>query len=567
MIGLVSVTKAGRTAAERLEQSWLDARTYEGPAAEALPRAFQECDAIVSFLAVGATVRLIAPLLTSKTEDPAVVCVDENLRYAVPVLGAHQGGGNDLARRVANTLGAEPVVTTASDAAGGAGLDEFGADLGFTVEPGSDLAAVGAAILSGDRVTFTADAEWPLPALPPNVVRTDRPEPGIPAVVVTDQKINRNERGAVFRPPSLRVGVGASRGAPAGEIGQLIDDVLGELGVSHNSVRYLATVDAKADEPGLHTAAAMRGWSVVTFPASRLAAVPVPNPSEVVRRAVGTPSVAEAAALLEPGSELIAAKRASAHATVAVARVRPRGRLTVIGIGPGARDLMTPRAVAALRRAAVVAGLDAYLEQVADLLRPGTRVLSSGLGAEQERAAEAVAQARAGHAVALIGSGDAGVYAMGSPALELAGDDIDVIVVPGVTAALAVAAVLGAPLGHDHVMISLSDLHTAWPVIERRIAAAAEGDLVACFYNPASAKRDWQLRRALELLAAHRPPATPVGWVRDASRAGQAASLSTLAEFDPAVVDMHTLVVVGSSRTRIQAGRMVTPRDYKWAGP
>jgi len=582
MIGLISVTKAGHTAAERLRKAWPDARRYDPPAAAALPRAFQECDAIVSFLAVGATVRLLAPLLTSKTADPAVVCVDENLRYAVPVLGAHQGGGNDLARRVAAILGAEPVITTASDAAGGAGLGAFGADLGFTVEPGSDLAAVGAAILSGDRVTFTSDQEWPLPALPPNVVRTDRPEPGVPAVVVTDQKINWNERGAfswppslrggvgasrgaVFRPPSLRVGVGASRGAPAEEIGQLIDGVLGELGVSPNSVRYLATVDAKADEPGLQSAAAERGWSVRTFPASRLAAVPVPNPSEVVRRAVGTPSVAEAAALLEPGSELIAAKRASAHATVAVARVRPRGRLTVIGIGPGARDLLTPRAVAELRRAAVVAGLDSYLEQVADLLRPGTRVLASGLGAEQERAAEAVAQARAGHAVALIGSGDAGVYAMGSPALELAGDDIDVIVVPGVTAALAAAAVLGAPLGHAHVMISLSDLHTAWPVIERRIAAAAEGDLVACFYNPASKKRDWQLRRALELLAAHRPPGTPVGWVRDASRPGQAASLSTLAEFDPAVVDMHTLVVVGSSRTRIQAGRMVTPRDYRWA--
>jgi cobalt-precorrin 5A hydrolase/precorrin-3B C17-methyltransferase len=566
VIGLVSVTRAGHTAAQRLEQAWPDARRYDAPAAEALPRAFAECQAIVSFLAVGATVRLIAPLLTSKHEDPAVVCVDENLRYAVPVLGAHQGGGNDLARRVAAVLGAEPVVTTASDAAGGAGLEEFGADLGFTVEPGSDLAAVGAAILSGGRVTFTADAEWPLPALPPNVVRTDRPEPGIPAVVVTDQKINMNERAVVFRPPSLRVGVGASRGAPAEEIGQLIDDVLGELGVVHSSVRYLGTLDAKADEPGLQAAAAERGWPVCTFPPSRLAAVPVPNPSDVVRRAVGTPSVAEAAALLDPGSELIAAKRASAHATVAVARVRPRGRLAVIGIGPGARDLLTPRAVAALRRSAVVAGLDSYLEQVADLLRPGTRVLASGLGAEQERAAAAVAQARAGRAVALIGSGDAGVYAMGSPALELAGDDIDVTVVPGVTAALAVAAVLGAPLGHDHVMISLSDLHTAWPVIERRIAAAAEGDLVACFYNPASKKRDWQLRRALELLAARRPPDTPVGWVRDASRAGQAAALSTLAEFDPAVVDMHTLVVVGSSRTRIQAGRMVTPRDYRWAG-
>ena len=174
---------------------------------------------------------------------------------------------------------------------------------------------------------------------------------------------------------------------------------------------------------------------------------------------------------------------------MAVARCRPRGRLALIGIGPGARDLITPRAVAELRRAAVVAGLDAYLDQIADLLRPGTRVLASGLGAEEERAAEAVAQARAGRAVALIGSGDAGVYAMASPALEIADEAIDVTGVPGVTAALAAAAVLGAPLGHDHVMISLSDLHTAWEVIERRITAAAEGDLVTCFYNPASARR------------------------------------------------------------------------------
>jgi len=567
MIGLVSVTRAGDATAERLAAAWPDARRYPGPAATAVPQAFAECDAIVSFLAVGATVRLIAPHLASKHHDPGVVCVDEALRYAVPVLGAHRGGGNELARRIAETLGAEPVITTASDAAGGAGLDDFGADLGFTVEPGSDLAAVGAAILSGDRVTLSAGQQWPLPPLPPNVVPAGRPERGVPAIVVTDQKIDMTERAAVYRPPSLRLGVGASRGAPAAEIGQLIDGVLDELGLSPRSVRYIATVEAKADEPGLQAAAADRGWPVVTFPASRLAAVPVPNPSEVVRRAVGTPSVAEAAALLEPGARLLAAKRASAHATVAVARGRPRGRLAVIGIGPGARDLMTPRAVAELRRCSVAVGLDAYLREVADLFRPGTRVLASGLGAEQERAAAAVAQARAGRAVALIGSGDAGVYAMGSPALEMAGQDIDVTVVPGVTAALAAAAVLGAPLGHDHVMISLSDLHTAWPAIERRVIAAAEGDLVTCFYNPASTKRDWQLRRALQLIAAHRPPGTPVGWVRDATRPGQVASLSTLAGFEPSLADMHTLVVVGSSRTRVQAGRMVTPRDYRWAGP
>jgi cobalt-precorrin 5A hydrolase/precorrin-3B C17-methyltransferase len=276
-------------------------------------------------------------------------------------------------------------------------------------------------------------------------------------------------------------------------------------------------------------------------------------------------------ALAPPGGpgepELVVAKRVSAHATVAVARARPRGRLAIVGIGPGARDLMTPRAAAELRRASVVVGLDQYVDQVADLFRPGTTVLATGLGHEQERAVTAVSEAAAGRAVALIGSGDAGVYAMGSPALELADETIDVISVPGVTASLAAAALLGAPLGHDHALISLSDLHTPWAAIEGRITAVAEADLVACFYNPASRGRSWQLRKALAILAACRPPETPVGWVRDASRPGEAVSASTLAAFDPAEVDMRTLVIVGSSRSAMVAGRMVTPREYRWAAP
>ncbi|MYX40620.1 precorrin-3B C(17)-methyltransferase, partial [Streptomyces sp. SID89] len=238
--------------------------------------------------------------------------------------------------------------------------------------------------------------------------------------------------------------------------------------------------------------------------------------------------------------------------------------LAVVGLGPGARDLLTPRATAELRRAAVLVGLDQYVDQIRDLLRPGTRVLESGLGAEEERARTAVAEARKGHAVALIGSGDAGVYAMASPALAEASDDIDVVGVPGVTAALAAGAVLGAPLGHDHVSISLSDLHTPWEVIERRVRAAAESDLVVTFYNPRSRGRHWQLPKALEILAGHREPTTPVGVVRNASRPDESARLTTLAKLDPATVDMMTVVTVGNTATREIAGRMVTPRGYRW---
>jgi cobalt-precorrin 5A hydrolase/precorrin-3B C17-methyltransferase len=236
----------------------------------------------------------------------------------------------------------------------------------------------------------------------------------------------------------------------------------------------------------------------------------------------------------------------------------------VIGLGPGARDLLSPRAAAELGRASVIVGLDQYLDQVRDLLRPGTRVLASGLGAEEARARTAVQQAQLGHAVALIGSGDAGVYAMASPALHEAGQDIDVVVVPGITASLAAAALLGAPLGHDHTVISLSDLHTPWPAIERRVRAAAEGDFVTVFYNPRSRGRDWQLGAAVAILAQHRPPGTPAGVVRNASRPGEQVTLTTLAAFDPATVDMLSIVIVGCSTSRMVSGRMVTPRGYSW---
>jgi cobalt-precorrin 5A hydrolase / precorrin-3B C17-methyltransferase len=570
MIGLVAVTAAGRAAAARLAAAWPDeTRPYDGPAAAALAEAFRDADAVVAFLAVGATVRLLAPLLRDKHGDPGVVCVDEARRFAVPVTGAHAGGANDLARRVAAVLGAEPVITTASDAAGAVALDEFGADLGFVVEPGSDLAAVGTAVLSGHRVTLSADTTWPLPPLPANVAWSE-PEPGVPAILITDRTVPpRPAPTVVYRPPSLVVGLGSSRGVQPAEIDALIDQALATADLSPRSVSTAATVDLKQNEPGLIAAVSKRGWPLAFFPAADLAEVPVPNPSDAVRAAVGTPSVAEAAALLAASHEnpatLIVPKQISPHATVAIARRPPRGRLAIVGIGPGARDLLTPRAAAELRRASIVVGLDQYVRQVEDLLRPGTVIRSSGLGQEQARAAAAVADAVAGHAVALIGSGDAGIYAMGSPALETADATIDVVGVPGVTAALAAAAALGAPLGHDHAMISLSDLHTPWEAIEQRVSAAAEADLVVCFYNPASRERDWQLRKAVAILAAQRPPGTPVGWVREASRPDQSVATATLATFDPAVIDMRTLVIVGSSRTRLIAGRMVTPRDYRWA--
>ncbi len=553
MIGLVAVTIAGRASADRLAAAWpWRTRRYDGPAKQVLPRAWAECDDIVCFLAVGATTRIIAPLLQSKWTDPAVVCVDESARHAVALVGGHAAGANELAARVAAVLGAEPVVTTATDMTGLPGLDT----LGWPAE--GAVTAVSRALLNKEPTILETDATWPIPALPVTAGGA-----GSHRIVITDRIVPDDERTVVLRPPSLVVGVGASRGVSSEEVLRLIAEALASEGLSAASVMAVATVEAKAREEGIVAAAGHRGWPVITHPAELLASVPVPSPSDAALAAVGTPSVAEAAALAS-ADDLVVPKKKSAMATVAVARRRPRGRLALVGLGPGARDLLTPRAIAELRRSSVIVGLQAYVDQVTDLLRPGTSVLASALGEEEARARTAVEQAQQGRAVALVGSGDAGVYAMASPALSLAGDDIDVVVVPGITAGLASAALVGAPLGHDHAVISLSDLHTPWEAIERRVLAAAKGDFVVVFYNPRSRRRDWQLSRALELLGRHRAADTPVAVVRDADRAGQHATLSTLADLDPATVDMRCIVIVGSASTRAIADRMVTPRGYTW---
>ena len=564
MIALFAVTDAGRAAAAELAPA-LGAEPHP---LDDLAALWPRLDAAVFLLATGATVRLVAPLLADKRTDPGVVCVDEARRFAVALVGGHEGGANVLAARVAAVLGAQPVVTTASDAAGSTGLDELAAALGGVVD--GDAAAAGTALLDGAAVVENP-LGLPLPPLPPlrrdprrTITVTDRTDLPTRAHGSPDSRAGISRlAGTRVVPPTLVVGIGSARGVSAGEVREVLGRVETEHGFDLRAVRGYASVDLKADEQGILDSVG----TLHTYPATVLADVPVPNPSDVVRAEVGTPSVAEAAALHHagPGAELVVEKIKGAAVTVAVARVRVRGRLAVVGLGPGAADLRVPRAEAELRRASVVVGLDQYVDQVAHLLRPGTEIRASGLGDEEQRAADAVALAAEGRAVALIGSGDAGIYAMASPALEKAGEDVEVVGVPGVTAALAASSLLGAPLGHDHVLISLSDLHTPWPVIEQRVAAAAAADLVTCFYNPRSRDRHWQLAAALDAFRAHRPPTTPVGAVRQAGRPGQRVWTAPLAEFDAGEVDMLTTVLVGSSTTRMIGGRMVTPRGYRWA--
>jgi len=426
VIGLIAVTGGGRSAAQRLAEAWPgQTRTYDGPPRQAISRAWAQCDGLVCFLAVGATVRLIAPLLDSKWTDPAVVCVDESARHAVAVVGGHAAGANALAAQVAAVFGADAVITTATDAVSLPGLDT----LGWPTE--GAIGTVSRALLDGERVRLESRQTWPLPPLPPTVGAE-----GDYRILITDRLAAGDLRTAIVRPPSLVIGVQVAGEATADEVLRLADSALGEASLAAASVTALATDEAGAAQTAIAEAAQERGWPVISYPAAQLAAVRVPPPGRPPAAGAAV-RVAEAAAMAG-AAELVVPERTAdpraLRARVALARIRPRGRLALVGTGPGPRDLMTPRAVAELRRASVVICLGRCVDELEDLFRVGTRVLPGKPGEAAESAREAIRQARQGHAVAVAIPASPGVHELTSLLLELAGDDLDVVQVPGITA-------------------------------------------------------------------------------------------------------------------------------------
>ena len=247
-----------------------------------------------------------------------------------------------------------------------------------------------------------------------------------------------------------------------------------------------------------------------------------------------------------------------------------KGKINLIGIGPGDPGYLTPAASHALSESDVIVGFRAYIQQIESLIA-GKEVVSMELGQELERAAAAVDSAYAGKTVAVVSSGDAGIYGMSGPVFRVLtdrdwdGQDPAVETVPGVSAMQAAAAVLGSPLMQDFCAISLSDLLTPWDKIRGRLEAAGQGDFVVALYNPRSQRRQTQLLEAREILLKHRPGDTPVGIVGDAFRPGQRVKITSLQglEKEAESVDMVTIVVIGNSTTYLHAGKVITPRGYE----
>jgi cobalt-precorrin 5A hydrolase/precorrin-3B C17-methyltransferase len=533
---------------------------------------------IVGLCASGILIRAIGPLLDDKRAEPPVVALAEDGSVAVPLLGGHHGG-NALARVLADALGCHAAITTAGDLRFGFALDE--PPPGWHIADPEQVKPVAAALLAGHPVALVDDvcrADW---------LRAGSVEwatDGDLCVVVTD-RTTAAEDALVFQPPVLALGIGCERGCAAEEIAALAQDTLAEAGLAAASVAAIVSADLKVDEPAIHALAASLGVPARFFPAARLLdeTSRLTLRSEAAFRATGCWGVAEGAALAAVGAagSLAMPRRQSRHATCAIARApapidataigRPRGRLAVIGIGPGDPAWRTPEASALLAASDEIVGYRLYLDLLGGAIA-GKNRHDSTIGAEAERVRLSLDLAAEGRSVALVSSGDAGIYGLATLVFELIDREqrrdwsaVEIVVAPGISAMQAAAAGAGAPLGHDFCAISLSDLLTPWPVIRARIEAAAAADFVVALYNPRSTRRTTRLAEAAAILLAHRPPETPVVIARNLGRAGETHRVLRLDELAGAEADMLSLVLIGNRHTRLIAGdppRLYTPRGY-----
>ena len=574
---IVTFAASGVPTAERLAPligAELMAFRAEGRAV--LPRLFAEGRPLIGICAAGILIRLLAPHLGDKHSEPPVLAVSPDGAHVVPLLGGHHGA-NRLAREIAAHLGGIAALTTASDARFAHGLDE--PPPGYVLADPAAAKPAMAALLDGAAIALDGSAPWLAAA-------------GYPVTDTGTVHVTASEQiaapGALhYHPRTLVAGIGSERGAPADEVIALITQTLAAANLSPLSLAALATLDIKADETAFHGAAAHFGVPLRLFTAAELAAERdrLPNPSALVEAETGTPGVAEAAAL--KAGALLVPKRKSQRATCAIgiapapldplALGRAPGLLHVVGLGPGDAASRTPAATAALDAATDWVGYGLYLDLAADR-RAGQVEHRFPLGDEEARVRHALELAATGRTVALLCSGDAQIYAMaalvfelleaeGARALGAAAHRVGVEIHPGVSAFQAASAAAGALIGHDFACISLSDLLTPAAAIRRRLEAAAAGDFVTAFYNPRSQRRTDLLDAARAIFAAHRPPETPVIVASNLGRPAQQVTVTTLAAFDPATVDMLTIVLIGASTSRAftrGTGRPVayTPRGY-----
>lgn len=496
---------------------------------------YQQGTPIIALCAAGIVIRTLAPLLLEKGAEPPVLAVAEDASAVVPLLGG-LGGVNDMARNIAAGLGIAPAITTSGELRFGTCLlnPPAGYALG-DLELGKRFVSD---LLAGESVRIEGDAPW--------LASAQLPESQQARLAIHIGSAEREPAAdeLLIYPRNVLVKVAAE------VLPQAIRQALHNAKLAWQSLACIVADDT------LMTSAQLRETALELAVPLRFVSAGEPVVPAVWREVGNDMSLGVAPAPLDP-----------------LQLGRARGRLAVIGLGPGAAELMVPAVKAELARANDVLGYETYV-RMAGPFRDDQVMHCTDNREEMQRARHAFELAAQGRSVVVVSSGDPGVFAMAAAVLEALHEStdpqwhsVDLEMLPGVSASLATAAQAGAPLGHDFCVMSLSDNLKPWSIIEKRLDLAAEADLALAFYNPISRSRPWQLGVALDIVRRHRTAQTPVVLGRDIGRPGQTLRVTTLGELTPDQVDMRTMVLVGSSTTctfpRVDGAQWVyTPRWY-----
>jgi len=545
-----------------------------------LKEKWKDLDLIIFIGSIGASIRLINSFLTTKDKDPGVIVIDKIGSQIVPIVGLHQSNTQNISFQIANLFGGEIIETNNSNDQSFLNLDAFGKQWGWKrsgnmtdwsklVIKQSKNEEIFCKQLSGNNLWKTSESGE-------IINQIDGKENKKPDSTFHVSIFENNERN--WHPPVLWIGIGCERNTSKELIANSLNNFLESGNLSQQSIAGFATIDIKKDEKGILELAEEKNLPIKFFSKENLSTIIVPNPSNVVQKEIGTPSVAEASCLLAAGKEstLLEEKRIfknqSGAVTIAIAESKNQynpthGEIHIIGSGPGDISFLTNNAKKALSRSTVWIGYKMYLDLIKPLKRSDQVLIESKLTEEKERCSKAIKLAQEGIKVALISSGESGFYGMAGLLLEL----LQKIkkehrpyfeVHPGISSVQLAAAISGAPLMNDFCSISLSDKLTPWSLIEKRIEGALVGDFVIALFNPKSIERNWQLKSVIDICLQSRHGDTPVLIARQVGRENQTKKFFTLNTIPFKEIDMLSIIIIGNSQTTLVDEIFLTPRGY-----
>ncbi len=529
---------------------------------EEIEKTWKKENVLIFVMALGIVARFCKDFIKRKDHDPGVIVIDEAGNNVISYLGGHYAEANKLTLELATYLSANPVITTSSDNLYLPPLDIWIKENQFIVKNSQKIYEIMAKFNETEKLKVFLEEGLNYP-LPKNLIRTENFEEA--DIVITYKKREGNKLFLI--PKCLYAGIGFHEVLGEEDFERLFKETFEEASLEFMALKGVATLDKKANYLPLKNFCLKHNLELLEYTKEELSGVKTKTVSVGALKNLGIESVSEAASLLASSGPLILPKRVYKDFTIAISLkpIEKKGKLYVVGIGPGSKDLLTLKALRVLTQVSAVVGYKTYIKQVFSLVK-NKEIYEFSMTQEIERVKKAIELALSGKDTALVSGGDPGIYGMAGLVIEILHKNklsLEVEIIPGISALNIGNALLGAPLGNDFAVISLSDRLTPWEVIERRLILFAQTDIPLVIYNPKSKGRKLQFERALQILKEKRPPETHVAIVNSASREDEEIILTTLADIPSERIGMNSLLIVCGKDTQVLGKFLVAKRGYE----